>query len=505
MILLGLDLGSSSVKAALVDSETGRVLGSAQSPESEMPIDAPRAGWAEQDPETWWTHTRRAVRRAWDALEDADLKDADLEDVTVGGIGISYQMHGLVLTGGGDAPLRPSIIWCDGRAAGLGAEAFRAMGEDRCLRDFLNSPGNFTASKLAWVKENEPAVYRAARHAMLPGDWLATRMTGDARTTASGLSEAVLWHMREDRLATEVLDHYGLEAALVPDRVQTFGVQGRLTATAAEALGLEAGTPVAYRAGDQPNNALALGVLSPGEAAATAGTSGVVYGVASTPTPDPHSRINTFLHVTHTASRPRYGVLLCLNGVGSLYRWLRDTLSASGEPIAYTAMNALADEVPPGADGLTILPFGNGAERVLGDRDLGAVLEGVDLNRHGPGHLVRATQEGIAFAFRYGVEVMRGTGVDVEAVRVPHANLFLSDAFAQVFATAVGARVDIVETDGAAGAARGAGIGLGVLEAEDATRHLHIVQCIQPGPWSDLEDAYRRWLSALDRRLGSVA
>ncbi len=323
-------------------------------------LSAPHPGWAEQDPETWWTHTQRAVARA--------LEGAALEGDAVGGIGISYQMHGLVLTGETDAPLRPSIIWCDGRAAGLGAEAFREMGEDRCLRDFLNSPGNFTASKLAWVKENEPDVYAAAQHAMLPGDWLAYRLTGDARTTASGLSEAVLWHMREDRLATEVLEHYGLDAGLVPNRVPTFGIQGHLAAPASEALGLEVGTPVAYRAGDQPNNALSLGVLEPGEVAATAGTSGVVYGVAATPTPDSRSRVNTFLHVTHTAETPRYGVLLCLNGVGSLYRWLREMVS-SGGAISYPALNALADGVPAGADGLTLLPFGNGAERVLEDRD----------------------------------------------------------------------------------------------------------------------------------------
>ena len=491
MTLLGIDLGSSSVKAALVDSETGRALGSAQSPDAELAIDAPRPGWAEQDPETWWTHTCRAVRRALDA--------GGVDGADVGAVGVAYQMHGLVLIGETDAPLRPAIIWCDGRAAGLGAEAFRAMGEARCLRDFLNSPGNFTASKLAWVKRYEPDVYAAARHMLLPGDWLAYRMTGDARTTASGLSEAVLWHMAEDRPAREVLDYYDLHPALVPDRVPTFGEQGRLTGGAAEALGLAEGTPVAYRAGDQPNNALALGVLAPGEVAATAGTSGVVYGVADTPTPDPQSRVNTFLHVTHAAETPRYGVLLCLNGVGSLYRWLRETLSVGGA-VSYPQMNALA-EAAGGSDGLAVLPFGNGAERVLGDRDLGASVVGLDLNRHGPGHVVRAAQEGVALAFRYGAEIMRGTGVDVERVRAPHANLFLSDGFAQTFATAVGASVDLVETDGAEGAAWGAGVGVGAYaSAEDAVGAVRPARTVEPER-GGLDGAYEQWREALDRRL----
>ena len=490
MILLGIDLGSSSVKAALLDSESGAALGSAQSPDAEMSIDAPRPGWAEQDPETWWTHTQRAVRCALDA--------GGVDGADVGAVGVAYQMHGLVLTGETDAPLRPSIIWCDGRAAGLGAEAFRDIGEARCLRDFLNSPSNFTASKLAWVEAHEPDVYATARHAMLPGDWLAYRMTGEPRTTASGLSEGVLWHMREDRPAHEVLDHYGLDAGLVPDLVPTFGEQGRLAGGAAEALGLRAGTPVTYRAGDQPNNALALGALAPGEVAATAGTSGVVYGVADAPTPDPRSRVNTFLHVNHSAETPRYGVLLCLNGVGSLYRWLRETLSVGGA-VSYPAMNALADAAPAGADGLVVLPFGNGAERVLEDRDLGAAVVGLDLNRHTPGHLVRAAQEGVAFAFRYGAEILGGVGVEVGRVRAPHANLFLSDGFARTFATALGATVDLVETDGAEGAARGAGVGAGAYgSAEDAVGAVRPARTVEPERGA-LDDAYARWRAALDR------
>ena len=494
MTLLGIDLGSSSVKASLVDAESGRTLGSAASPDVEMTIDAPQPGWAEQDPEAWWTHTQRAVRGA--------LEAAGVPGDWVGAVGISYQMHGLVITGDDDRPLRPAIIWCDGRAAETGRAAFHDLGEDWCLEHLLGGPGNFTASKLAWVQQHEPGVVRMARRFLLPGDWLALRLTGAARTTESGLSEAALWDFPRARLAASVLDHYDLASSLVPERVPTFGEQGRLTPDAARALGLAAGTPVTYRAGDQPNNALALGALAPGEVAATAGTSGVLYGVSETLRADPRSRVNTFLHATHTAEHPRYGVLLCLNGVGSLYRWLRETLSAGRAPLPYPALNALADGVPAGADGLTIVPFGNGAERVLEDRDVGAAVLHLNLNRHSPGHLVRAVQEGIAFAFRYGAEAMRDTGVSVERVRAPRANLFLSDDFAQTVATALGASVELVETDCSVGAARGAGIGAGVYATPaDAFGSLAVAARIEPDASGALEHAYARWTDALEARL----
>lgn len=498
MTLLGIDLGSSSVKASLVDAASGRVLGSAASPDVEMAIDAPRPGWAEQDPEAWWTHAQRAVRGA--------LARAAVPGGSVGAVGLSYQMHGLVLTGDDDRPLRPAILWCDGRAAETGRAAFGALGSEWCLEHLLGSPGNFTASKLAWVHQNEPTVARAARRFLLPGDWLAYRMTGEARTTDSGLSEAALWDFPAARLATPVLDHYGLAPAVVPDRVPTFGEQGRLTASAAQALGLDAGTPVTYRAGDQPNNALALGALAPGDVAATAGTSGVLYGIADHPQADVRSRVNTFLHATHTAERPRYGVLLCLNGVGSLYRWLRETLSGGRSPLPYPALNALGAGVPVGADGLTVLPFGNGAERVLEDHDVGAAVLHVDLNRHTPGHLVRAVQEGIAFAFRYGAGALRDTGVAVERVRAPRANLFLSDDFAQTVATALGASIELVETDGSVGAARGAGIGAGLYATPaDAFGTVTVVSRVEPDASSAeaLDAAYARWADALTARLGA--
>ena len=374
-------------------------------------------------------------------------------------IGISYQMHGLVAVDAAGSPVRPAIIWCDSRAVATGEAAFEALGRGACLRRLLNSPGNFTASKLAWVKTNEPEVFARIHTVMLPGDYVAFRMTGEIRTTVPGLSEAILWDFEREEAASFVLEHFGIPRAMIPETVPTFAPQGALTAAAASELGLAAGVPVAYRAGDQPNNAFSLNVLSPGEIAATAGTSGVVYGVAGRASFDEASRVNSFAHVTHAPGRPRLGVLLCVNGTGILYRWLRGVL---GGTAGYDELNALAAQAPPGSDGLRVFPFGNGAERTLRNAAPGASVRGLDFNRHGRPHLLRAAQEGIVFALQYGLGIMRGMGIVPATVRAGQANLFLSPLFASTFATVTGCRVELYATDGAQGAARGAGVGAGV-------------------------------------------
>jgi len=500
MMLLGFDLGTSSIKAALLDAETGEPLASASSPASEMSVSAPRPGWAEQDPETWWKHVVAAT---------AMLRDAHPFDPrSVAGIGISYQMHGLVLVDRDLRVLRPAILWCDGRAVESGDRAAASIGPDLCFRRLLNLPGNFTASKILWVRENEPGVFARVRHALLPGDWLALRMTGEAAATASGLSEMILWDYEENAPAGFVLERLGLPASILPPLVPTFGPQGRLTPPAARALGLAPETPVSYRAGDQPNNALSLNVLEPGEMAATAGTSGVIYAVSGRPSSDSRNRVNPFLHVNHGPGKPRIGVLLCVNGTGSLYRWLRRLLAeTAGAEVSYDRLNAIAAAAPAGSDGLAVLPFGNGAERILENRDPGASLHNLSLNIHGLPHVARAATEGIAFALRFGAEILRDMGIEVRAARAGHANLFRSELFASTFASAVGAPVELFDTDGAQGAARGAGIGAGAFETfEEAFRGLRRIRAVDPDPAlaQPLDDAYGRWKEALGRILGSA-
>ncbi|MEZ0486865.1 xylulokinase [Fibrella aquatica] len=494
MFLLGLDLGSSSIKACLVDADSNKAVASAFFPEVEMTIEAPQPGFAEQQPDLWWHNATLAIRSVMDA---AGAKGSD-----VLAIGISYQMHGLVVTDAQLNVLRPSIIWCDSRAVPYGQRAFEALGQDRVLRHLLNSPGNFTAAKLAWVKENQPDVYANVAHFMLPGDYLAARLTGDIVTTASGLSEGIMWDFLENRPAEFLMNYYGFDTALMPVIKPTFGDQGHLTAKAAAETGLAEGIPVTYRAGDQPNNAMSLNVLEPGEIAATAGTSGVVYGVSDSAQYDPQSRVNTFLHVNHTPEVPRYGVLMCVNGTGSLNSWLRNTLFQ--KTLSYASMNDMAQKAPIGADGLVCLPFGNGAERVLENRDLGATFQGLNLTRHGLPQVLRAAQEGIVFALYYGIKVMEQVGVGLKTVRAGEANMFLSPLFGSTFANLSGAAVELYNTDGAQGAARGAGLGLGhYANRDEAFSGLSIVRTLDPDQRTHqaYQEAYANWLSALEKQL----
>lgn len=496
MYLLGYDIGSSFIKATVLEAETGRVVASASSPETELAITATKPGWAEQDPEVWWRHARSAT---------AQMIAGGIDRSQIQAIGISYQMHGLVIVDKQHRVLRPAIIWCDSRAVDIGEQAFNLLGRERCLRQFLNSPGNFTASKLKWVMENEPDIYAKIYKAMLPGDYIAMKMTGDIATTCSGLSEGILWDFENQAVAKAILAHFDLSDDLIPEIVPTFSVQGELSKTAADELGLRPGIKVAYRAGDQPNNALSLNVLNPGELAATAGTSGVVYGIGNRPDYDRKSRVNTFVHVNHTPEKPRYGVLLCINGAGILSRWLKNNLGGNGsETLSYAQMNQLAAQAPVGSEGLVILPFGNGAERILENRDLGGSIHGLKFNIHTRCHFLRAAQEGIVFALNYGIGIMREMGIQVESVRAGHTNMFLSPLFAEAFATVTGARVELYNTDGSKGAARGAGIGAGVYETfKAAFIGLDSERVIEPNLALavDYQKAYANWTAELALQL----
>ena len=494
--LLGLDIGSSFVKASLLDAETGGAASAASSPAQEMRMTSARPGWAEQDPRDWWENAVLATRRV--------LSAAGASGDSVAAIGISYQMHGLVLLDRRQNVLRPSIIWCDSRAVELGEAAFGRIGRITCLARVLNSPGNFTASKLAWVKENEPEVFAAAHKALLPGDYVAMRLTGRAATTASGLSEAVLWDFLDRRPSPDVLSAFGLSEDVLPEVVPTFGVQGEVTKAAAGEIGLKPGTPVSYRAGDQPNNAFSLRVLSPGEAATTAGTSGVVYAVSDQAGWDTESRVNTFLHVNDTPEKPRYGTLLCVNGTGALNSWLKRALGGESGALSYDEMNALAGGVPVGSDGVVVLPFGNGAERSLRNREPGASVHNLSLVRHGRAHLLRAAQEGIVFALHHGMEIMRGMGMRPSEVRAGRANMFLSPVFAQAFADVTGATVELFDTDGAQGAARGAGLGAGLYaNYGEAFAGLRPLDRLEPDDRRSEEyvAAYSRWRQTLEHVL----
>jgi len=491
--LLGLDVGSSSVKASLVSVATGRAVGSAHAPEREAEIRALQPGWAEQDPRDWWRYAATALRGA---LEQAGARADE-----VVAIGISYQMHGLVCVDAAGEVLRDSIIWCDSRAVSLGERATRDLGADVCLEHLLNLPGNFTASKLAWVREHEPEVFARIDKVMLPGDYIAMRLTGEATTTMSGLSEGMAWDFKEQAPARLLLDYYGIPERMLPRVVPTFGIQGRVQASAARELGLREGTVVSYRAGDQPNNALSLNVLEPGEVAATAGTSGVVYGVLGEVNRDRLSRVNTFAHVNYAPERPRLGVLLCINGTGILNAWMRREVAPD---LSYDEINALCASVPVGSEGVTVVPFGNGAERVLENRDPGCSVHGLDFNRHTRAHVLRAAQEGIVMSFAYGMDIMREMGMEINRVHAGNANMFLSPVFRETLAGVSGATIELMDSDGSVGAARGAGLGCGVYaDASEAFASLSRVAVVEPDvkQASAYREAYERWRDRLERVL----
>jgi xylulokinase len=492
MYTLGFDIGSSSVKVSLLDIEKGTCAASAFYPKTEMAILVPQPEWAEQAPEDWWTNIKSALQ---DVMQKTQVKPSEIK-----AIGITYQMHGLVALDRNGNVIRPSIIWCDSRAVPYGREAFHSLGEEWSLNHLLNSPGNFTAAKLKWVKANEPKVYERIDKIMLPGDYIAYRLTGEKNTTFSGLSEGIFVDFQKDQVSKELLENFGFSEELLPEQVKTFSPQGTLLKDVALELGLEPGIPVSYRAGDQPNNAFSLNVLEPGEVAATAGTSGVVYGVSDQLASDSKSRVNTFAHVNHSSEQRRLGILLCINGTGILNAWLRQN---TARELDYPEMNDLALQAPAGADGLRFFPFGNGAERILGNANPGATLSSLNFNIHKQAHLLRAGQEGIAFSFKYGMDIMETMGVNTKVIRAGKANMFLSPLFRQTLANLAGATIELYDTDGALGAARGAAVGAGIWNSpQEAFDNLSKLETITPNNEENIiNEHYEDWKLQLDKLL----
>ncbi|MHB9012484.1 MAG: xylulokinase [Ignavibacteriaceae bacterium] len=496
MITIGYDIGSSSVKAALYDAGTGRALLQSFYPKNEMKIDSLKPGWAEQDPEIWWEAVKIVTR---ELLSDSRVSSKDIQ-----AIGITYQMHGLVLVDKNQNSLRPSIIWCDSRAVETGNNAFKQIGEKKCLQHVLNSPGNFTASKLRWVIENEPKIFDKVYKFMLPGDFIAMKLSGEITTTPQGLSEGILWDFESDEPAKLIMNHYGIDESLIPKIVPGFGFQCSLSKLAAAEIGLKEGTPITYRAGDQPNNAFSLNVLQPGEIASTAGTSGVVYGVSEKIKFDTEGRVNTFTHVNHTKELKRLGILLCINGTGISNSWIRKMLFDSS--VSYEEINHLADEIKIGSGDIAFLPFGNGAERMLSNKELGSSFSGLNFNIHNKKHLVRSVVEGVAFSFYYGINILKELSVNPKVIRAGMTNMYLSKIFRDTISTLSGAVIQLYNTDGSLGAARAAAYGAGFYASfNEAFKGLECLMTVEP----DIQNkdqylsAYNNWLRELQIKLNN--
>ncbi|MEM7105778.1 MAG: FGGY family carbohydrate kinase [Bacteroidota bacterium] len=493
MYLLGFDIGSSSIKAALVDSSSGETIAVAQYPEIEMDIISRQSGWAEQQPEVWWESICQVSRKL--------LKITNIDSADIKAIGIAYQMHGLVVVDKDYQVLRPSIIWCDSRAVEIGNQAFDEIGNERCLKHLLNSPGNFTASKLKWVKDNEPELYDRIHKIMLPGDYIAMKLTNEILTTETGLSEGILYDFLQNDVSDIVLDHFSFSRNLIPDVRPAFSEQGMLSKKAAEETGLKAGIPVTFRAGDQPNNAMSLNVLEPGEIAATGGTSGVVYGVVDRPAYDHLSRVNSFVHVNHTGENPRIGVLLCINGAGIQYSWIKQQIARDGT--SYQDMERMVNTVPVGSDGLRIIPFGNGSERMLNNKNLGSHICNLHFNRHSRAHFYRAALEGVAFSFVYGIGILKELGLNLGAIRVGNDNLFQSQVFSTTICNLLGNQIEVIDTTGAVGAAKASGVAIGLFNSlNEAMSTARVEKVYVPTNLNGVfSHAYQVWSSDLNKLL----
>ncbi|MEI6864846.1 FGGY family carbohydrate kinase [Flavicella sp.] len=488
MYYIGYDIGSSSVKVAIVEASTGKKIASVNEPKNEMEINALHTDWAEQNPDTWWKYACIASKRA--------IKEANIDSSLISGVGISYQMHGLVVVDKEGKSLRDAIIWCDSRAVEIGNIAFEKIGKETCTTKLLNSPGNFTASKLKWVRDNEPDLYAKIHKFMLPGDYIAYKLTGVFTTTKNGLSEGILWDYQTDTLATFLLEYYGIDASLTPDIVENFCNQGKVDKKGAQESGLPEGATINYRAGDQPNNALSLNVFNHGEVAATGGTSGVIYAVTNSLQSKESSRINNFAHVNYTKENPVLGKLMCINGSGIQYRWLKDNLAAN----SYEEMNQKAEEVTVGSDGLVIIPFGNGAERILNNKNIGSHYVNINFNKHNQGHIYRAALEGIAFSFVYGMEILKNDNAVINVVRAGNDNLFRSQIFSQTVTTLIGHEIEIYNTTGSVGAARAAGLTNGDFKkfSDNITQNDHVMTYTPLDDKAPYLEAYNNWKKELE-------
>ena len=489
MYLLGIDIGTSSIKVSVVDASSGNAIVTVQYPDIESPVTSLHNGWAEQSPEMWWEHVQLAILKA------NATKKYNASDIIA--IGIAYQMHGLVMVDKDKKVLRDSIIWCDSRAVEIGDDAFKNIGEAYCLSHLLNSPGNFTAAKLAWVKENEPEIYQRIDKILLPGDFIAMKLTGEITTTVSALSEGIFWDFKNNCISETILNYFDFDISIFPSVLPVFTEHGILTTNIAASLSLKAGIPVSYKAGDQPNNAFSLNVLEPGEVAANAGTSGVIYGVGDSLTFDTASRINNFAHVNHAHQNNRLGMLLCINGTGIMNSWAKKWI---GDALNYDEMNAAALSIPFGSEGLQVIPFGNGAERIFNNKTIGAHLLNLNLNKHTSAHIYKAVQEGIVFAFRYGLDIMRENNIRPTVIKAGISNMFLSEIFVDTFVNTLDTPIELFETDGSIGAAKGAGVGIGFYKnAKEAFINFKPIREHAPNKANIYNDSYLNWKESLNK------
>jgi xylulokinase len=475
-LLLGLDIGTTGAKALLID-ESGAVRASAT---VDYPLLTPRRLWSEQHPADWWRATCAACRSV--------LQAARVSGEAVAGIGLTGQMHGLVLLDARGEVLRPAILWNDQRTGSQCEAITNRLGLPTLLQRTGNAvlPG-FTAPKLVWVRENEPDAYRRATKFLLPKDFIRYRLAGEFATDVADASGTSLFDVPARAWSTPMFDDLDLPLAWAPRCVESSAVTGAVSASAAAETGLAAGTRVVGGAGDQAAQALGMGLAHEGPVSATLGTSGVVFAATQRPLIDARGRLHSFCH----AAPETWHVMGVMLSAGGSLRWFRDTLgdleraeAAARGVDPYGLLTLLAAPIPPGCEGLLFLPYLSGERTPHVDPHARGAFVGLTL-RHTKGHLVRAVMEGVAFGLRDSLQLIREAGISPTELRVsgggarsPLWRAILADVMQVPVAT-------MNVTEGAAyGAALLAGVGAGVFPTVDdaCARTTAIVERIEPDP-----------------------
>ncbi|NMB45770.1 MAG: xylulokinase [Firmicutes bacterium] len=406
--MIGIDIGTSGVKT-LVVTETGKIVAQAT---AEYPLYHPKAGWAEQDPEDWWQATLTTLKKIGEDLgSDADRVKA---------IGLSGQMHGSVFLDKSGNVLRPAILWCDVRTADQCRYITETVGRDELIRHTSNPAlEGFTAPKIVWLQQNEPDVYRQVAKVLLPKDYVRYRLTGEIFTEMSDAAGSLLLDVTHRRWSEPVLQALNIDPEILPECRESIDVCGTLTQQVAESTGLPAGIPVAGGGADNACGATGAGIVRPGRVLSSIGSSGVIVVHTDQPQTDPQGKVHTFNH----AIPHRWYVMGVIMAAGLSLKWFRDNLghlekqmeSLTGTD-AYDLMSAQAAPTPPGAEGLVFLPYLNGERTPHADAYARGVFFGLT-PRHTRGHLIRAVMEGVVYALRDSVEIIRAMGIPIEQVR----------------------------------------------------------------------------------------
>ena len=482
-MLLGLDLGTSSVKALLL-GEDGGTLGEASAP---YPVRSPRPGWAESSPEDWWAAVVEATKAA-----------VGSRGAQVAALGLSGQMHGVVLTDDRGLPPRPAILWADARSAGQLA-AYRRLGED-ARRRIANPPAvGMAGPSLLWLRDHEPDAYTSARWALQPKDWLRLRLTGEVAAEPSDASATLLYDLRSDGWDYPVVEALGLRPGLLAPLVASAEIAGTLTREAAGSLGLRAGLPVAAGAADTAAAMLGCGLSGPGPVQLTIGTGGQILTPKSDPVPDPHERT----HLYRAAAPDLWYSMAAIQNAGLALEWARKVLGASWEEVYVEAF-----AVPPGAGGVIFLPYLSGERTPRFDPDARGAWVGLGLD-HGRGHLLRAALEGVAFALREGLEALEAAGARVPELRLAGGGA-AEESWQRLLADVLGRPLlPLPERVAAAASARGAallaGVACGVYQRAEGILAPDPEKTIRPGDaGATYEAAYARYRELYPRLYGRL-